>query len=64
MLGLAFAMGTPPGGGAAGGASAFMNIVPLIFMFAIFYFSSSVPSRRRPRSTRRSWSPSRKGTRW
>jgi preprotein translocase subunit YajC len=38
MLGLAFAMGTPPGGPGAGGASAFMNIVPLIFMFAIFYF--------------------------
>ena len=47
MLGLAFAMGTPPGGGAAGGASAFMNIVPLIFMFAIFYFLLIRPQQKK-----------------
>ena len=38
MLGLAFAMGTPPGGAPAGGQSAFTQIIPLIIMFAIFYF--------------------------
>ena len=38
MLGLAFAMGTPPGGASGGGQSALLNIVPLIFMFGIFYF--------------------------
>ena len=48
MLGLAFAMGTPPGGGgAAGGASAFMNIVPLVFMFAIFYFLLIRPQQKK-----------------
>jgi preprotein translocase subunit YajC len=48
MLGLAFAMGTPPGGaGAPGGASAFMNIVPLVFMFAIFYFLLIRPQQKK-----------------
>ncbi len=48
MLGLAFAMGTPPGGaGAAGGASAFMNIVPLVAMFAIFYFLLIRPQQKK-----------------
>ncbi len=48
MFGLAFAMGTPPGGaGAAGGASAFMNIIPLVFMFAIFYFLLIRPQQKK-----------------
>lgn len=48
MLGLAFAMGTPPGGAPAGGAqSAMMNIVPLIFMFAIFYFLLIRPQQKK-----------------
>lgn len=48
MLGLAFAMGTPPGGAAAGGAqSAMLNIVPLIFMFAIFYFLLIRPQQKK-----------------
>ena len=48
MLGLAFAMGTPPGGaGAAGGASAFMNIIPLVFMFGIFYFLLIRPQQKK-----------------
>ena len=48
MLGLAFAMAGPPGGQAqAGGASAFMNIVPLIFMFAIFYFLLIRPQQKK-----------------
>ena len=48
MLGLAIAMGTPPNGaGAAGGASAFMNLVPLVFMFAIFYFLLIRPQQKK-----------------
>jgi preprotein translocase subunit YajC len=48
MLGLAFAMGTPPGGASAGGAqSAMLNIVPLIFMFAIFYFLLIRPQQKK-----------------
>ena len=48
MLGLAFAMGTPPGGAPAGGAqSAMLNIVPLIFMFAIFYFLLIRPQQKK-----------------
>ena len=41
MFGLAFAMGSAPGGaagGAGGGMAAFQQIIPLVFMFAIFYF--------------------------
>ncbi len=48
MLGLAFAMGTPAGGAAAGGGqAAFMNLVPLIFMFAIFYFLLIRPQQKK-----------------
>ena len=48
MLGLAFAMAPPPGGAPAGGAqSALMNIVPLIFMFAIFYFLLIRPQQKK-----------------
>lgn len=48
MLGVAFAM-APPAGGAApqGGASAFMNFVPLIFMFGIFYFLLIRPQQKK-----------------
>ena len=49
MLGVAFAM-SPPAGGAApqgGAASAFMNFVPLIFMFAIFYFLLIRPQQKK-----------------
>lgn len=53
MLGLAFAMGTPPGGAAPGGAqSAIMNIVPLIFMFAIFYFLLIRPQQKKAKEHR------------
>ena len=49
MLGIAFAMAAPQGGAAApGGAqSALMNIVPLIFMFAIFYFLLIRPQQKK-----------------
>jgi preprotein translocase subunit YajC len=48
MLGLAFAMGTPPGGaGAAGGAPAYMQFIPLVVMFAIFYFLLIRPQQKK-----------------
>jgi preprotein translocase subunit YajC len=49
MIGIAFAMGAPAGGAAAGqgGAAAFMNFVPLIFMFAIFYFLLIRPQQKK-----------------
>lgn len=53
MLGLAFAMASPPGGGgAAGGQSAIMNLVPLIFMFAIFYFLLIRPQQKKAKEHR------------
>ncbi len=51
MLGLAFAMGSPPGGQAAGGQSALMNLVPLIFMFGIFYFLLIRPQQKKAKTT-------------
>ena len=48
MIGLAFAMGTPPGGGAGGGMqSGITSLVPLIIMFAIFYFLLIRPQQKK-----------------
>ncbi|MDD2852066.1 MAG: preprotein translocase subunit YajC [Desulfuromonadaceae bacterium] len=51
MFGLAFAMGSAPGGaagGAAGGGmAAFQQIIPLVFMFAIFYFLLIRPQQKK-----------------
>ena len=48
LTGVAFAMAPPPGGAPAGGAqSAMMNIIPLIFMFAIFYFLLIRPQQKK-----------------
>jgi len=52
MLGLAFAMGTPAGGQAGGGQSALMNLVPLVFMFAIFYFLLIRPQQKKAKEHR------------
>lgn len=52
MVGLAFAMGTPPGGASGGGQSALLNIVPLIFMFGIFYFLLIRPQQKRAKEHR------------
>lgn len=54
MVGIAFAMGAPAGGPAAsqGGMAAFMNIVPLIFMFAIFYFLLIRPQQKKAKEHR------------
>ena len=47
MIGLAYAMGTPPGGAANGGQSALTSLVPLIIMFAIFYFLLIRPQQKK-----------------
>ena len=50
MFGLAFAMGGSPGGaagGAGGGMAAFQQIIPLVFMFAIFYFLLIRPQQKK-----------------
>lgn len=47
MIGLAFAMGTPPGGGAGGGQSALTSMVPLVIMFGIFYFLLIRPQQKK-----------------
>lgn len=50
MFGLAFAMGGIPGGaagGAGGGMAAFQQIIPLVFMFAIFYFLLIRPQQKK-----------------
>jgi len=51
MLGLAFAMGTPSAGG-GGGQSAIMNLVPLVFMFGIFYFLLIRPQQKKAKEHR------------
>ncbi|HEY6874678.1 MAG TPA: preprotein translocase subunit YajC [Geobacteraceae bacterium] len=52
MLGLAFAMGAPPAGGGGGGQSAIMNLVPLVFMFGIFYFLLIRPQQKKAKEHR------------
>jgi preprotein translocase subunit YajC len=47
MIGLAFAMGTPPGGAAGGGQSALTSMIPLVIMFAIFYFLLIRPQQKK-----------------
>lgn len=51
MFGLAFAMAGAPGGpasgSAGGGMAAFQQIIPLVFMFAIFYFLLIRPQQKK-----------------
>jgi preprotein translocase subunit YajC len=49
MFGLAFAMGGASGGagGVGGGMAAFQQIIPLVFMFAIFYFLLIRPQQKK-----------------
>lgn len=48
MIGLAFAMGTPPGGADGGGVqSGITSLAPLIIMFAIFYFLLIRPQQKK-----------------
>ena len=55
MLGLAFAMAAPPQGGApAGGGmmAQFQGLIPLVFMFAIFYFLLIRPQQKKAKEHR------------
>ena len=53
MLGLAFAMGAPAGGASAGGMMAqFQGMIPLVFMFAIFYFLLIRPQQKKAKEHR------------
>jgi len=47
MLGIAFAMGTPPGGAAGGTPSPLVQFLPLVAMFAIFYFLLIRPQQKK-----------------
>jgi len=47
---LAYAMGTPPGGG--GGGSQWMSFLPIILIFAIFYFLLIRPQQKRAKDHR------------
>lgn len=50
MIDVAYALGTPPGG--AAGSNSFMSFVPLIFMFAIFYFLLIRPQQKKAKEHR------------
>lgn len=53
MLGLAFAMGSTEGGAPAGGMMAqFQGLIPLVFMFAIFYFLLIRPQQKKAKDHR------------
>ena len=53
MFGLAFAMGGPSGGAPAGGMMAqFQGMIPLVFMFAIFYFLLIRPQQKKAKEHR------------
>ena len=53
MFGLAFAMGGPAGGAAGGGMMAqFQGMIPLVFMFAIFYFLLIRPQQKKAKEHR------------
>ena len=55
MAGLAFAMGSAPGGAAApaGGMAAFQQVIPLVFMFAIFYFLLIRPQQKKAKEQKK-----------
>jgi len=61
MIGLAFAMGTPPGGAAAGGQSPMASLIPLILMFAIFYFLLIRPQQKKAKEHRAMMEALKKG---
>lgn len=54
MFGVAFAMGQAPGGPAAGGggSQAFMQLIPLVLMFGIFYFLLIRPQQKKAKEHR------------
>jgi preprotein translocase subunit YajC len=44
---VAYAMGSPAGGAGGGDASAFASFIPLVLMFAVFYFLLIRPQQKR-----------------
>lgn len=53
MFGVAFAMGSSAGGASAGGAlGQFQGMIPLVFMFAIFYFLLIRPQQKKAKEHR------------
>jgi preprotein translocase subunit YajC len=52
MVGLAFAMGTPPGGAAGSAQSSLTSLLPLVIMFAIFYFLLIRPQQKKAKEHR------------
>ncbi len=60
LISTAFAMGPPPEGG--GGANVFIQFVPLILIFAIFYFLLIRPQQKRAREHKNFLDSIQKGT--
>lgn len=52
MFGLAYAMSSPPGGAAGGASNPLAQFVPLILMFAIFYFLLIRPQQKKAKEHR------------
>ncbi|HLB25639.1 MAG TPA: preprotein translocase subunit YajC [Nitrospirota bacterium] len=64
LVGIAYAMGAPAGGGAAGGApSMFTQLFPLIAIFAIFYFLLIRPQQKKAKEHRHMLDNLKKGDR-
>lgn len=61
MIGLAFAMGTPPGGAAGGGQSPIASLIPLVLMFGIFYFLLIRPQQKKAKEHRAMMEALKKG---
>jgi len=61
MIGLAFAMGTPPGGAAGGGQSPLASLIPLVLMFGIFYFLLIRPQQKKAKEHRAMMEALKKG---
>jgi preprotein translocase subunit YajC len=62
MFGLALAMGAPAGGASAGGMFAqFQGMIPLVFMFAIFYFLLIRPQQKKAKEHRKLLDALKKG---
>lgn len=52
MFSLAFAEGAPAAGGAGGLMTQFQGMIPLVFMFAIFYFLLIRPQQKKAKEHR------------
>ncbi len=64
MINLAYAMGPGPGGaGDAGAGGGFASLIPLILMFAIFYFLLIRPQQKKAKEHREMLNNLKKGDR-